>query len=565
LQVPSGVAVDQSGNLYFVDLRAVYKMAAATGAITTVESLNQTPAFYNGFLPAVAVDGSGNLYIANGYVVQKVAAATGIVSTAAGNGQAGYSGDGGLAVNAELGGVSGVAVDASGNLYIADTLNNAIRKVTASNGIITTVAGKGPKSVGFSGDGGPATSAEFSLPGAVTVDSSGNIYVADTGNNRIRLLAPEYSRPVLTVTKTHPSSFTLGQAGATYSVVVSNAANAGATSGVVTVSDAVPAGLTLQSMSGVGWSCAANGACARSDSLRAGTSYPAITVTVNVGDDAPSQAINQATLAGGGSASAAASDTTDILPNAAQRAVVTTVSAASGAAPVTADSIVSMYGVNISTATFAASAGPPAPLPTALGGVSATVTDSSGKTAPVGLIVVTPNQVNAVLPAGLATGVATIDLVTGSGPIISGDVTLVTAAPSLFTANESGKGTASAQVVIAHQDGSHTFIGAIASCNASGCTPIPIDLGSSTDPAVLELFGTGIRGAGGAANVTVTVGNTQGTVQYAGAQGGGTAGSYYGLDQVNVLLPRSLVGAGTVNVVLTADGQTANTVTVDIE
>ena len=97
------------------------------------------------------------------------------------------------------------------------------------------------------------------------------------------------------------------------------------------------------------------------------------------------------------------------------------------------------------------------------------------------------------------------------------------------------------------------------------CIRDRINLGSSTDEAVLELFGTGIRGAGGAANVTVTVGDTQGTVQYAGAQGDGAPGSYYGLDQVNVLLPRSLVGSGTVNVVLTAGGQTANTVTVDIQ
>jgi uncharacterized protein (TIGR03437 family) len=119
--------------------------------------------------------------------------------------------------------------------------------------------------------------------------------------------------------------------------------------------------------------------------------------------------------------------------------------------------------------------------------------------------------------------------------------------------------------VIAHRDGSQTFIGAIASCNSSGCKSIPIDLGSSTGQAVLELFGTGIRGAGGASNVTVTVGSTQGMVQYAGAQGGGAPESYYGLDQVNVLLPRSLVGAGTVNVALTAGGQTANTVTVDIQ
>jgi uncharacterized protein (TIGR03437 family) len=380
------------------------------------------------------------------------------------------------------------------------------------------------------------------------------------------MLVPEASHALLIVTKTHTGSFTLGQTGATYSVVVSNAANAGTTNGTATLSETIPAGLTLQSMSGTGWNCASVAeTCTRSDALSGGTSYPPITVAVNVGTDGPSQVTNQVTLTGGGQALAtAASDTATIVAN-PSTAVVTTVSAASGAAPVTADSIVSLYGVNISTAVYTASAGPPAPLPPALGGVSATITDSSGKTAPIGLIVVTPSQVNAVLPAGLATGEATIDLVSSTGPIISGDVTLVTVAPSLFTAGESGKGIAAAQVVIAHQDGSQTFIGAIASCNSSGCTPTPINLGSSTDQAVLELFGTGIRGAGGASNVTVTVGNTQGTVQYAGAQGGGAAGSYYGLDQVNVLLPRSLVGSGTVNVVLTASGQTANTVTVDIQ
>jgi uncharacterized protein (TIGR03437 family) len=149
--------------------------------------------------------------------------------------------------------------------------------------------------------------------------------------------------------------------------------------------------------------------------------------------------------------------------------------------------------------------------------------------------------------------------------MITGDVGLVTAAPSLFTADESGKGIAAAQVVTVHQDGSQTFIGGIASCNSSGCTAAPISLGTSTDQAVLVLFGTGIRGAGGATNVTVTVGSALGTVMYAGAQAGGSPNSYYGLDQVNVLLPRSLVGSGTVNVVLTAGGQTANTVTVDIQ
>ena len=575
---PHGVAVDNSGNIFIADTgnNAIRKVSAATGIITTVAG--------NGVLgytgdggqatnaelhspDAAAVDQYGNVFIADifNYVIREVAAATGIITTVAGNGTMGGSGDGGPATKAQLGSPEGLAVDGSGNLYIADALYSVIREVAAATGIITAVAGNGRH--GYSGDCGPATSAELDYAAGVGVDGAGNLYIADTGNARIRLLVPEAIHPLLSVTKAHTGNFTLGQAGAIYSVVVSNAATAGPTKGVVTVSDIMPAGLRLQSMSGAGWNCTSTtAACSRSDALSGGSSYPPITVAVNVATDGISQATNEVTLTGGGAAFAAAAiDTTNVLPSTSATSLVTTVSAASGTAPVTADSIVSMYAPNISTAVVSASAGPPAPLPPALGGVSATIVDSSGKTAQIGLIVVTPNQVNAVLPAGLATGEATIDLVTSTGVSITGGVALVTVAPSLFTAGESGKGVAAAQVVIARQNGSQTFIGSIASCNSSGCTPTPIDLGSSSDQAVLELFGTGIRGAGAVANVSVAVGSTEGTVLYAGAQGGGGTGSYYGLDQVNVLLPRSLVGSGTVNVVLTAGGQTANTVTVDIQ
>jgi uncharacterized protein (TIGR03437 family) len=576
LNGPQGVAVDGSGNVYIADTNndVIRKVSAATGIITIVAGNGAEGYAGDGGLAVnaelggptgVAVDHSGNLYIAdlNTNVIRKVVAATGIITTVAGNGSAGYSGDGGPAPKAELKSPAGVAVDGSGNLYIADQYNCSIRKVASATGIITTVAGNGV--AGYSGDGGQATNAQISYPYGVTVDGPGNVYIADSANYRIRLLAPEGIRPVLSLAETHAGNFTLGQAGATYSVMVGNAAGAGATSGIVTLNKTVPAGLTLQSMSGAGWSCAAN-TCTRSDTLSGGTSYPPVTVAVNVWADAPSQATNQVILTGGGQVVAmAASDTTNILTNASAITTVTTVSAASGAAPVTADSIVGLYAANIDTAVFTATVGPPAPLPTTLGGVSATITDSSGTTAPIGLIAVTPSQVNAVLPAGLQTGEATINLMSSSGVQDYGDVALVTVAPALFTADESGGGVAAAEVVIAHRDGSQTFIGAIASCNSSGCTPIPINLGSSTDQAVLELFGTGIRGAGGASKVTVAVGNTQGMVLYSGAQGGGATGYYYGLDQVNVLLPRSLVGSGTVNVVLTAGGQAANTVTMDIQ
>lgn len=131
---------------------------------------------------AVALDAAGNLYIADTYhnVIRKVHA--GITTTVAGNGRDGFSGDGGAATSASFFGPTGIAVDVAGNLYIADSNNDRIRKVDV-NGIITTVAGSG---LGYSGDGGPATSAHMYSPQAVAVDAAGNLYIADSYNNRIR-------------------------------------------------------------------------------------------------------------------------------------------------------------------------------------------------------------------------------------------------------------------------------------------------------------------------------------------------------------------------------------------
>ena len=132
----------------------------------------------------MAVDGSGNLYIADrsNHRIRKVDA-SGTITTIAGSGTAGFAGDGGPATAAQLNTPYDVAVDGSGNLYIADSQNHRIRKVDAS-GVITTVAGSGTQ--GFAGDSGPATAAQLSSPGDVAVDGSGNLYIADSQNHRIR-------------------------------------------------------------------------------------------------------------------------------------------------------------------------------------------------------------------------------------------------------------------------------------------------------------------------------------------------------------------------------------------
>jgi len=251
---------------------------------------------------------------------------------------------------------------------------------------------------------------------------------------------------------------------------------------------------------------------------------------------------------------------------------LTVVSAADYWTPVACDSIVSIFGPGIATGVFMAQDPPPAPLPLTLGGVSAVLSDpASPVDVPVQLIAVTPSQVNALLPCSpfLVSGSVPIHLTASDGHTLSGMVSFARVTLSLFTADESGQGVPAGQVVIGHADGSQTFVSSIAQCTSKGCTPVPIDIGASTDEVVLELFGTGIRNVNPAISypappVTATVSKSAPPgwtpfadlpVLYAGPQGAGSPGSYFGLDQVNVSLPHSLAGSGRVALYLSAPGQ----------
>lgn len=191
---PWGVAADSVGQLYIPDrYNHLVRKVDTTGKIFDVAGngsanyggdggLATGASLYNPY--GVTTDGSGNIYIAdfNNYRIRKVDT-TGKISTVAGNGIYGFSGDGGLATSASIGNVYRIAVDAAGNLYLADYAMNRVRKVDAS-GHISTVAGSGCS--GFSGDGGPATSACLSGPFALALDGAGNIYFSDFRNYRIR-------------------------------------------------------------------------------------------------------------------------------------------------------------------------------------------------------------------------------------------------------------------------------------------------------------------------------------------------------------------------------------------
>jgi hypothetical protein len=200
---PRGMAIDAGGNLYLADTgnNRIRKLNLATGIITTVAG-NGVKGFQGDGGPAagaqldgptgVAVDTKGDVYIADGTGdgtnrIRKITVATGVITTIAGNGAQGYSGDGGPATLAQFRFLGGMATDASDNLYIADNFNHRIRMVSAATGIVTTVAGNGV--AGLAGDGGLGTHAELNNPLSVAVDNAGNLLIADSGNYRIRKVA----------------------------------------------------------------------------------------------------------------------------------------------------------------------------------------------------------------------------------------------------------------------------------------------------------------------------------------------------------------------------------------
>lgn len=197
---PLGVATDGAGNLFYTDSgnNVIRRVDAATGTVTTVAGTGSSGFSANGTLArnallntpsGLVLDGAGNLYFADSgnNAVREIVLATGQIETIAGTGALGYTGDSGLATAASLNGPQGLAFDASGNLYIADTGNNVVRAVSAATGDISTVAGNG--TAGYQGDGGTATAAELNTPWGVFAATNGKLYIADFGNNAIRTVS----------------------------------------------------------------------------------------------------------------------------------------------------------------------------------------------------------------------------------------------------------------------------------------------------------------------------------------------------------------------------------------
>jgi uncharacterized protein (TIGR03437 family) len=222
------------------------------------------------------------------------------------------------------------------------------------------------------------------------------------------------------------------------------------------------------------------------------------------------------------------------------------------------ETITSSFGVDLASSTESATT---LPLPVSLSGTRVRIKDSLGVERDAPLIFVSPKQVNYVIPAETASGVATVTVTNTSGAASTGAAIIKRSSPALFSANADGRGAAAAFALRVGPDGSQTYE-PIAQFDSAQQKFIsrPIDLGPEGERVYLVLFGTGVRHRNSHSPVIASLGGKYAEVSFAGAQG-----EFAGLDQINVLVPRSLVGGGKMDVLVMVEAQMANPVRVHIK
>jgi len=503
LNGPTGVAVSGLGVIYISDTQNQRVRAMPAGGGTLITLAGNGVAGFNGeiLLPrnaqlnrpvGVAADDAGNWYVADSANSRvRKAQPGGNLFTIAGNGNASYFGDGGQATKGSVNHPEGVAVDAAGNVYIADTVDHSVRKVTP-DGVINTLAGTG--NPGYSGDGGPAISARLSEPRSVAVDAAGNVYVADSGNNAVRRIDP---LGTITTVDTgnalsDPRGIAVDRAGNLYI----------ADTGNHRVRRVPPGGLAT--------TIAGNGTCCYSGDgglgLDAQLNQPwGVAVDDNGNVYVADPGNNAVRMLAPVSAAIAVSAVTNAASN-----------LAGGVAP---GEMVVLYG-------------------SGLGGVQTIL--FNGAVGP--LLYATPGQAGAVAP--YAVGGGSVQVVAQSAGTASAPVVVAAAAtaPGVFTADGSGRGLAAAL----NQDGTRN--GAAAPAAAGSVLSLYATGEGQTSPAGVDGKLAAAPLPQPVAKVTVTIGGVAAEVQYAG----GAPGQIAGVMQVNVVVPGGLSGA--VPVVLTVGG-----------
>ncbi len=535
LLAPEGVAVDASGNLYVSDTgNNVVRRVGSNGTITTWAGNRSagfggdggaaTSAQLNAPL-GLAVDTAGNLYIADsGNARVRRVTAAGSISTVAGNGTAGFGGDGGAASAANLNTPSDVAVDATGNLYIADLSNNRVRKVTPA-GTISTVAGNG--NGGYDGDGGPAVNARLRLPRAVAVDAAGNLYIADSGNRVVRQV--NAAGQISTIAG-NPFNGAQGdggpalnaQLGTPSGIAVDGAGNVYISDGGARVRKISNGFIVTIAGNGVaGYS--GDGSVGAFAQLNVPTALALDTAGTVYVADTGNNAVRALESQGNG----------------LQIRTVANAASNSGTA-VAPGEVVVIYGANLGPANLVqAGLTSGGTLPLTLAGTTVYFNNT-----PVPLLYTSAGQVAAFVPFGL-TGSTVRIAVSYQGQVSASQVPVTAVAPALFTV---GGGTG--QAVAFNQDG--TLADAAHPAAAGSYVSFYATGTGATNPAGVTGTVSGTDLAPTVVPVTASVGGLPATVQYAGAAPQQLAG----VSQINIQIPTGLP-AGDVPVVIQMGGSTS--------
>jgi trimeric autotransporter adhesin len=577
LSAPAGLATDSSGDVYIADsgnnkVRKVYNgviidvfdTSAPTGvALDSTGMLYVAAAGYFGNVVQqisgvasardVAVDSSGNIYATSGGFVLEIPSG-GMVTTIAGSGNPPYfGGDDGPAKAALMDSPSGVVVDSSGNWYIADTANNRVRMVSTA-GAISTIAGT--STAGSSGDNGPASAAELNLPHGIAIDGSGNLYIADTGNNEVRKITPAGTITTIASQLSNPVSVAVDAQGSVYIADSGNSRIAQVT-GTGTASTFAkisgPLAVAVDTLGNVVaadasqiWKVSANGTAT---SLIGGLTSPSGLGFLSDGTliiaDTGANVVRQLNTSGeltsiAGTGTAGFSGDGSPALSAELNAPAGIAMAANGTLLI-ADSgnnrirmltpaVVSPETASISPVNAASLAtGPIAPgeIITVFGtGFDKTNTQLLFDNKAVTLFYIGGAQINALAPASLAANSTTAMSVVVDGTAVAGSsVPVAAAAPGIFTTTG-----ATGQAAATNQDGS---------------------LNSASNPAargsVVSIYATG-QGSG-TPNVTMTIAGYNAPLLYAGPAPG-----FSGLMQINAQIPCGFVPPGSQSVVLSIGG-----------